>query len=283
MHLIIKKPLDRKKCVKQIKTPVMYLPTDFGFDIPNINPNNVKIAILDTGVPTHTDIASAGKKSESACVDLLASKTSVWDEHGHSTLVTGILAGSNPGSVMGMAPSAKYYFCKVMDDFGDGDTNNITAGIIWALSHNVDIILICAGSPIHDRYLEKIVKKAVEMGCIIIVSSGKEVTRGNRTLYPACFNGVVCCSSSKEEKCIYDKNNTRLNVDVDASLKWSTFPTDLYMKSSGSSIAASIVCGCVINFIGDCRMRNIAIKGVADFMEKMEKTFRIDENVTNKL
>lgn len=283
MQLILKKLLDKKKAVKQIKSAVHYLPTNFDFNIPNVNPSNIKIAILDTGVPGHTDMANIGSKTEVTCVDLLASKTSVWDEHGHATLVTGILASSNPGAVMGMAPSARYYFCKVMDDFGDGDTNNLTAGIIWALSHNVDIILICAGSPIYDRYLEKMVKKAFDLGCIIIASSGKEVTRGNRILYPAAFDGVVCCSSVKDKKCEYDSKKNRLNVDIDASSVWSVFPPDIFMKSSGSSMAAAIMCGCAINFIGDCRMRNIPINGVGEFMENFAKTFRAEDNGSNKL
>ena len=95
MQLILKKLLDKKKAVKQIKSAVHYLPTNFDFNIPNVNPTNIKIAILDTGVPGHTDMANIGSKTEVTCVDLLASKTSVWDEHGHATLVTGILASSN--------------------------------------------------------------------------------------------------------------------------------------------------------------------------------------------
>lgn len=273
MQLIIKKPIDNKKSVRQIKNPIRYLPVNYSFDIPNVNPSNVKIAILDTGVPNHSDIANVSNKSENSCVDLLSSKTNIWDEHGHATLVTGILASSNPNSIIGMAPSAKYYFCKVMDDFGDGDTNNLTAGIIWALSHNVDIILICAGSPINDRYLEKMINKAFGLGCVIIVSSGKEVTKNNRILFPAAFDKVICCSSSKETKCFYDSSKNKLHVDIDSSSIWSTFPSDSYMKCSGSSMAAALVCGCAINLIGDLKMRNIAINNVGEFMEKMHKLF----------
>ncbi len=276
MQLILKKPIDRKKSVKNIKEPVKYLPVNFGFHIPNVNPSNVKIAILDTGVPAHSDMSNIGGHSELSFVDLLSSKSTVWDEHGHATIVTGILAGSNPGTIMGMAPSARYYFCKVMDDFGDGDTNNLTAGIIWSIANNVDIILICAGSPIHDRYLEKVIKKAVDVGCIVIASSGKEVTRGNKILYPAAFDGVICCSSSKDGSCEFVPGKNKLYVDTNASNSWSTFPSDSYMKASGSSMAASIVCGCSINLLGDCRMRNIPINSVADFMQKMEAAFKGD-------
>ena len=274
MQLILKKPIDRKKSVKSIKEPVRYLPTNFGFNIPNINPANVKIAILDTGVPAHSDMSNIGCHSDLSFVDLLASKSTVWDEHGHATIVTGILAGSNPSTIMGMAPSARYYFCKVMDDFGDGDTNNLTAGIIWSITNNIDIILICAGSPIYDRYLEKVIKKATDLGCIVIASSGKEVTRGNRILYPAAFDGVICCSSSKQSDSQFIVEKNKLFIDVNASNVWSTFPSDSYMKTSGSSIAASVVCGCSVNLLGDCRMRNIPINSVADFMQKMHSSFK---------
>jgi hypothetical protein len=64
---------------------------------------------------------------------------------------------------------------------------------------------------------------------------------------------------------------------------WSVFPPDIFMKSSGSSMAASIMCGCAINFIGDCRMRNISINGVGEFMENFVKTFRAEDNGNNKL
>ena len=275
MKFAIKKSLNKTKSVKSINSPVSYFPTNYGFNIPNVNPNNIKIAILDTGFPSHIDMSNIGLKSDLNCIDLLAYSSDAIDKNGHATLVSGVLASSNPGSLIGMAPSATYYFCKIIDDDGMGDTSNITAGIIWALSHNVDIILLCAGSPIHDRYLEKMVKKAFEMGCIFIASSGREVTGGSRTLYPAAFDGVVCCSSSRKNSCLFDKARCRLDVSVDASSLWSTYSSDSYIKASGSSMAASVVCGCAINLIGDCMIKKIKLNGVKGFMTQMLERFKV--------
>lgn len=273
MQLVAKKKIDARKKIKQVKSPVKHLPFNYGFSIPNLNPSDIKVAVLDTGVPFHSDLSRPAGRHEDFCIDLLPKKASIIDSHGHSTIVSGVLSASNPNTIIGMAPSATYYFCKVIDDNGDGETSSLTAGIIWALSQEVDIILICAGSAIYDRYLEKIIKKAYDSGIIIIAASGKEVVKENRPLYPASFNGVLCCSSSKNAKCLFNKDRNRLEIDIDASSVVSTFLNDSYIKASGSSMAASLVCGCAINFIADCRMRNIKINNVAEFMEKISNTF----------
>lgn len=269
-----KKSLDSSKSVKSIKGPVSYIPGKFGFDIVNSNPLSIKIAILDTGLPNHADISCTKGSSGSSVVDLLPGKISVNDMHGHATLVSGILCSSNPNSIMGMCPSAKYYFCKVMDDIGSGETSNLTAGILWALSNNCDIILMSNGSAIDDRYLKKAIEKCMEFNKIVIAASGREITRTSRSLFPAAYDGVICCSSSRSSKCNFDSEKTKLYVDLNIGSLWSTFLNDSYIKCGGSSVVASIVCGAVANFMQNLNDSKKEWHSIEEFMKLFYEKFR---------
>lgn len=272
MHIKYNKQLDKSKSVNFIKSPVRYSPADFGFSFTATNPTSVKIAILDTGCPIHCDIPSV-KENNANCVDMLSSKTSVFDMHGHACLVSGVLCSSNPNTIMGMCPSAKYYFCKVMDDIGDGDTSNLTAGMLWALSQDCDIILMSNGSAIEDRYMKILVEKCFKMNKILVVASGREVTKSSKCLFPAAYDGIFSCTSARSMSCVFKEKKNRIELDINVGSIWSTFLNDSYMKCGGSSMAAAITCGVIANFMEYLKINNICWETTSDFMRLFAEKF----------
>lgn len=88
----------------------------------------VDIAILDTGIDReHPDLRVMGGKN-------CTSTTAGWDRdiHGHGTHVAGIAAGRDNGQgVVGVAPGARLWSVKVLNNFGNGYASWLICGLDW--------------------------------------------------------------------------------------------------------------------------------------------------------
>lgn len=87
----------------------------------------VHVAILDTGVDsTHPDVAA----NVAAMYDVTAQTNTASDGVGHGTHVAGTIAAIDNGvGVVGVAPEAKLWIVKVLDDSGNGTDETVVAGI----------------------------------------------------------------------------------------------------------------------------------------------------------
>ena len=88
----------------------------------------IKVAVLDTGFSEHDDLKEAWSSAEAInCT----SEASVNDAgSGHGVHVAGIIAGSdNDFGVVGVAPKAKCYAIRVLDNSGGGSYDTIAAGL----------------------------------------------------------------------------------------------------------------------------------------------------------
>jgi serine protease len=90
------------------------------------------VVILDTGIDyTHPDLAP----NYAGGYNTIAKTDDPRDDHGHGTHVAGIVAAAdNSFGVVGVAPAARIWSVKVLDKSGSGTTENIVAGIDWAIS-----------------------------------------------------------------------------------------------------------------------------------------------------
>lgn len=88
----------------------------------------IKVAILDTGFSEHTDLVEAWKADEAVNCTPEASAND--QGSGHGVHVAGIIAGSdNDFGVVGVAPKAKCYAIRVLDNSGSGSYDTIAAGL----------------------------------------------------------------------------------------------------------------------------------------------------------
>ena len=91
----------------------------------------IGIAVLDSGIYPHRDFID-GQKRIAAFKDFLGRRTKPYDNNGHGTHISGIIAGSGAasgGRYMGMAPLAHLIVLKVLDDKGNGTAENVC---LWA-------------------------------------------------------------------------------------------------------------------------------------------------------
>ncbi|SEM72266.1 S8 family peptidase [Lihuaxuella thermophila] len=156
---------------------------------------NATIAVIDTGITPHPDIASR----IIAFHDFVNHKTKPYDDNGHGTHCAGCAAGDgtlSAGRYRGVAPKALLIGVKVLGRFGEGSLSNVMAGIQWCIRHkeeyNIRVISLSLGSeaniPYKDDPLCQIVEQAWKSGIVVVAAAGnsgpKPGTIGSPGIHP---------------------------------------------------------------------------------------------------
>jgi len=202
----------------------------------------IKVAVLDTGFSEHDDLKEAWNSAEAInCT----SEASVNDQgSGHGVHVAGIIAGSdNDFGVVGVAPKAKVYAIRVLDNSGGGSYDTIAAGLRKAIDLNVDIINMSLGAPsepptsIHD-----LIKEAVSKGIVVVAAAGNDSHAVN---YPARYDEVIAVAALDESGNLATFTSRDFTVDIVApgTNIYSTHLNNNYCKMSGTSQASPFVAG----------------------------------------
>ena len=106
--------------------------TDYAYKT-GLSGKNVTVAIMDTGIVPHVDFGNRIRYFGDFC----EGKTGLYDDNGHGTHVSGIVAGSGEASrkeygmpvCHGIAPQADIVMLKVLDAKGNGVDCKEPAGI----------------------------------------------------------------------------------------------------------------------------------------------------------
>jgi subtilisin len=167
---------------------------------------NVNVAVLDTGVDTgHDDLNVAGGYS--------CSKGRSYDDHyGHGTHAAGIIGALDDRTgVVGVAPGARIFGVKVLDDDANGTTRELLCGIEWVTStrtdndpkNDIDVANLSLGGVGTDDgrcgksdqdVLHQAVCKSVEAGVTYVVAAGNEHEDASH-LIPAAYGEVITVSA----------------------------------------------------------------------------------------
>ncbi len=133
----------------------------------------VVVAVVDTGVQAnHADLRGqvlAGK-------DFVAPGTSANDENGHGTHVAGIVAAvaGNKRGVAGLARSSRILPVRVLDARGEGSSDDVAKGIIWAVNAGAKVINLSLGSTQSDTAGEQAVAYAVSKNVVVVAAAGND-------------------------------------------------------------------------------------------------------------
>lgn len=147
-----------------------------------VDGRGVTVAVLDTGVVLHPDLAG-----KIICFqDFVGSRKEMYDNNGHGTHVCGILCGSgrlSRGRYRGMAPGARIVVGKVLDDRGDGSTEDMIAGLDWILRvkgrYGIRILNISVGIGSLDerdkeRQLQEKIERIWDSGILVVCAAGNK-------------------------------------------------------------------------------------------------------------
>jgi serine protease AprX len=181
--------------------------TDFGLDgdrdgnINTYSKDDVVIAVIDTGIDEiHIDLDGKviGWK------DYINNDTSPYDDNGHGTHVSGIIAGEGQGNSMyeGVAKGAALVGLKVLDSRGSGSMSDVTAAIDWCVTnkdtYGIDIInmsLGTSGSSDGTDSASLAVNNANENGIIVAVAAGNSGPKKYSIGSPGAAKGALTVGS----------------------------------------------------------------------------------------
>jgi subtilisin family serine protease len=239
------------------------------------------VAIVDTGIAKHPDLNIAGGYNCST------SDHSLWrDKEGHGTHVAGTVAAlDNDFGVVGVAPGARLWAVKILNDDGYGLLSWYVCGLDWVLAQRdpndssrplieaVNMSVTKWGSDDHacgtvnKDILHKAICRVVTGGITVVAAAANDSASASHRV-PASYNEVITVSALADtdgkpgglggKRCYswgtYDSDDTFANfsnygadVDIIAPGKciWSTLPGTAYGYSSGTSMAAPAVTGAV--------------------------------------
>lgn len=149
--------------------------------------NPVTIAVLDTGIGRHPDLAG-----RLLCFrDFVGQRRAMYDDNGHGTHICGILCGSGAisgGKYAGMAPGCGLAVGKVLDEKGDGLTRHMLEGLEWVLEnrarYRIRILNISVGigslkDPKKEAELQEMIERVWDSGIIVVCAAGNKGPANN--------------------------------------------------------------------------------------------------------
>ncbi len=133
---------------------------------------DVDIAIVDTGIDSHHPDLNVvgGVRILGGVVD-----PNFDDGFGHGTHVAGIAAALNDDQgVVGVAPGARLWGVKVLDDSGSGNLSDIIAGLDWVAARGdvIDVINMSLGGLGWSDAYHNAVVGCVNKGIVVVVAAG---------------------------------------------------------------------------------------------------------------
>lgn len=220
----------------------------------------IRLAVLDSGLDfNHRDFR--GRVDPLNTISFVEG-SDVTDRLGHGTHCAGIACGparAAEGPRYGVAPDVGIHIAKVINDDGIGAQGRITAGIEWAIKKGCHVISVSIeervspGETFKAEYENK-GRHALLNSALVIASAGNSSDRRLRPARPvsapANCPSIMAVGSVGQTAAISNFSNGGVNpnggeVDLVAPGEsiHSSFPTNTYRATSGTSQATPFVAG----------------------------------------
>jgi subtilisin len=161
------------------------------------------VAVLDTGIAAHPDLTIQGG---TACVGSSSS-----DGHGHGTHVAGTIAAiDNSDGVVGVAPGARLWAVRVLDDNGVGSISSIICGLEWVYEHRdtIDVVNMSLTTKANRKDQKPCGEKTTPLhnaictvvndgGVSVIVAAGNQNQNAAKRA-PATYDEVITVSALRD-------------------------------------------------------------------------------------
>ena len=198
------------------------------------------VAVVDTGAYfAHPDLQGrliAGR-------DFVQGDDDPQDGEGHGTHVAGIVAANtdNGIGVESVAPGAKVLVVRVLGDDGSGSTDDVIAGIDWAVAHGADVLNLSLGPdpPIlgNDPNFDAAIDRALDRGVIVVAAAGNS---GLPVCEQPSGSGRLLCVGAVDRnqgKAFYSSFGDGLGISAPGGAAFGPITDDIlstYAKTSAS-------------------------------------------------
>ncbi|HTH03729.1 MAG TPA: S8 family serine peptidase [Vicinamibacterales bacterium] len=153
---------------------------DLGYD-----GSGIGVAVIDSGASaTHDDLFGAnGTPLIERFVDFVNGQEFPYDDYGHGTHVSGIVAGSgfdSGGARAGIAPGVRLTVLKVLDSRGDGYISDVIAAFDYVIEHkdelNIRVVNLSVATGVYESYttdpLTVGAEAVVRSGVVVVAAAG---------------------------------------------------------------------------------------------------------------
>lgn len=159
--------------------------------------DGVVVAVIDTGVNyNHTDITDnmwdGGDSYPHHGYDFVNDDADPIDDNGHGTHCAGTVAGyGTNGTQTGIAKGAKIMALKVLNDKGNGNSEDIINAIQFAVEHDADILSLSLGASGVGGFwgYRRVMEMVMSAGVVAAVAAGND--GDELTKYPVPNNVVA--------------------------------------------------------------------------------------------
>lgn len=166
------------------------------------------------------------------------------DEHGHGTSMSSLIAANADGKrITGVAPFSKILTIRSFDTRGNGESDDIAKGIIYAVARGARIINMSFGDAFESFLVRDAVRYANASGALLISSAGNSGTYINA--YPSDYAEVLSISGLSKSGGRYGRSNFGSMIDLAApavDLPASDIGNS-YKLTTGTSGASALVSG----------------------------------------
>jgi hypothetical protein len=165
------------------------------------------------------------------------------DRNGHGSHCAGVVAAEdNTIGVVGVAPGARLWAVKVLDDNGDGYVSDIIQGIEWCSDHGIEVASMSFGGD-YSESLENACSAAYAAGVLLVAAAGNEGASG--VIYPAAYDSVIAVSATDSSDAIAGFSSVGPQVELAAPgvAITSTYKNGGYAIGDGTSMACPHVAG----------------------------------------
>ncbi|MFD1885874.1 S8 family serine peptidase [Paenibacillus wenxiniae] len=200
----------------------------------------VKVAVLDTGISSHSDLNIKGG------ISFVDGESDYSDRQGHGTHMAGtISAVDDTYGIIGVAPDVDLYAVKVINAEGKGYTSSVIQAIDWAIDQHINIINISFTSVEYSEALEKAIQTAREKGILIFAAAGNSGNGSDNVRYPAKYPGVIGVGAvnTAHMRATFSATGEGVDLVAPGTNVLSTLNHNKYGVLSGTSSATAFASG----------------------------------------
>lgn len=216
---------------------------------PTLDGSGVTVAVVDTAIALgHEDLPAFRPGWDAIENQPLNPAQWVVADADHGTHVAGLLAAIPDNGVggVGAAPGVELIPVRVLKSNG-GFVSDVVEGVLWAITHDADIINLSLGTGLESAALEAAVDAAEEAGIVVVAAAGNNGEAGDPIRYPAAYDTVLAVGAIDADLAHWSRSSRAPYLDVVAPgvdmLSLGGDGVSEYRYMTGTSMATPQVSG----------------------------------------